>query len=131
MKTASAAKMAAQFNEFLDASREQPVLVTRNGKPVAVLLPSKTRRKPSNLRWVVSVHCAPFFRKLTSDFRRMVEFPTLSFGGMSSNHDASNDRHHRAARKPNACSGLVCGSLPLRFSVLVVHGFVSSCRTNR
>ncbi len=38
MKTASAAKIAAQFNDYLEASREQPVLVTRNGKPVAVLL---------------------------------------------------------------------------------------------
>jgi prevent-host-death family protein len=38
MKTASAAKIAAQFNDYLKASREQPVLVTRNGKPVAVLL---------------------------------------------------------------------------------------------
>jgi prevent-host-death family protein len=38
MKTASAAKIAAQFDEYLKASREQPVLVTRNGKPVAVLL---------------------------------------------------------------------------------------------
>ena len=38
MKTASAAKMAAQFHEYLEASREQPVLITSNGKPVAVLL---------------------------------------------------------------------------------------------
>jgi prevent-host-death family protein len=38
MKTASAAKVAAQFNDYLEASREQPVLITRNGKPVAVLL---------------------------------------------------------------------------------------------
>ncbi len=38
MKTASAAKIAAQFNDYLDASREQPVLITRNGKPVALLL---------------------------------------------------------------------------------------------
>lgn len=38
MKTASAAKIAAEFDEYLDASREQPVLITRNGKPVAVLL---------------------------------------------------------------------------------------------
>jgi prevent-host-death family protein len=30
--------MAAQFNDYLEASREQPVLITRNGKPVAVLL---------------------------------------------------------------------------------------------
>jgi prevent-host-death family protein len=38
MKTASAAKVAAQFNDYLDASLERPVLITRNGKPVAVLL---------------------------------------------------------------------------------------------
>ena len=38
MKTASAAKIAAQFNDYLEASREQPVLITQNGKPVAVLL---------------------------------------------------------------------------------------------
>jgi prevent-host-death family protein len=38
MKTASAAKIAARFNDYLEASREQPVLVTHNGKPVAVLL---------------------------------------------------------------------------------------------
>ena len=38
MKSASAAKIAAQFDDYLEASREQPVLVTRNGKPVAVLV---------------------------------------------------------------------------------------------
>jgi len=38
VKTASAAKIAAHFNNYLEASREQPVLITRNGKPVAVLL---------------------------------------------------------------------------------------------
>jgi prevent-host-death family protein len=38
VKTASAAKIAAQFNDYLEASRDQPVLITRNGKPVAVLL---------------------------------------------------------------------------------------------
>ncbi len=38
MKTVSAAKIAAQFNDYLKASREQPVLITRNGKPIAVLL---------------------------------------------------------------------------------------------
>jgi prevent-host-death family protein len=38
MKSVSAARVAAQFDEYLAASREQPVLVTRNGKPVAVLL---------------------------------------------------------------------------------------------
>jgi prevent-host-death family protein len=30
--------VAAQFNEFLKASGDEPVLVTRNGKPIALLL---------------------------------------------------------------------------------------------
>jgi prevent-host-death family protein len=38
MRTASAAKVAAQFYAYLEASREQPLLVTHNGKPVAVLV---------------------------------------------------------------------------------------------
>ena len=38
MKTASAGKIAVAFNDYLEASRHQPVLITRKGKPVAVLL---------------------------------------------------------------------------------------------
>lgn len=49
MKTASAAKMAAQFNDFLEASREQPVLVTRNGKPIAVLLAVQDKAEAEQL----------------------------------------------------------------------------------
>jgi prevent-host-death family protein len=38
VKTVPAAKLAAQLNEYLEAAREQPLLITRNGKPVAVLV---------------------------------------------------------------------------------------------
>lgn len=43
MKKASAAKIAAKFDEYLEASLDQPVLVTRNGKPVAVLVAVQNR----------------------------------------------------------------------------------------
>jgi prevent-host-death family protein len=49
VKTASAAKIAAQFNDYLEASREQPVLITRNGKPVAVLLAVQDRAEAEQL----------------------------------------------------------------------------------
>jgi prevent-host-death family protein len=49
VKTASATKMAAQFNEYLEASREQPVLITRNGKPVAVLLAVQDRTEAEQI----------------------------------------------------------------------------------
>jgi len=41
--------MAAQFNDYLEASREQPVLVTLNGKPVAVLLAVQDKAEAEQL----------------------------------------------------------------------------------
>jgi prevent-host-death family protein len=38
MKIAPVADIKAKFSSFLKASEEGPVVVTRNGKPVAVLL---------------------------------------------------------------------------------------------
>jgi prevent-host-death family protein len=60
VKTASAAEIAAQFNYYLEASREQPILITRNGKPAAVLLAVRNKaqaeelvsRRPGSLRSV-------------------------------------------------------------------------------
>jgi prevent-host-death family protein len=49
VKTVSAAKVAAQFNDYLKATREQPVLITRNGKPVAVLLAVQDKAEAEQL----------------------------------------------------------------------------------
>ncbi len=49
MKTASATRIAARFNDYLEASREQPVLITRNGKPVAVLLAVQDKAEAKRL----------------------------------------------------------------------------------
>jgi prevent-host-death family protein len=49
MKTVSAAKIAAHFNDFLDTSREEPVLVLRNGKPVAVLLAVQDKKEAEQI----------------------------------------------------------------------------------
>lgn len=38
MKIAPVAEMKAQFSAYLKASQEGPIVVTRNGKPVAVLI---------------------------------------------------------------------------------------------
>ena len=38
MKTASVADVQARLSDYLKATRQGPVVVTRNGKPVAVLL---------------------------------------------------------------------------------------------
>jgi prevent-host-death family protein len=49
VKTVSAAKIAARFNDYLEASREQPVLVTHNGKPVAVLFAVQNQAEAEQL----------------------------------------------------------------------------------
>src|SRR5437868_5858016 len=41
MKTASAEEVGAQFDAYLKATAKGPVIVTRNAKPVAVLLSLK------------------------------------------------------------------------------------------
>ncbi len=38
MKIASVAEVQSQFSAFLKASEARPVIVTRNGKPVAVIV---------------------------------------------------------------------------------------------
>ena len=38
MKRASVADVKTHFSEYVKASEQEPVVVTRNGKPVAVLL---------------------------------------------------------------------------------------------
>jgi len=38
MKTASVTEIASDFAEYLKVSQQEPVVVTRRGKPVAVLL---------------------------------------------------------------------------------------------
>jgi prevent-host-death family protein len=49
VKTVSAAKVAAQFDDYLEASQEQPVLVTRNGRPVAVLMAVQNQAEAEKL----------------------------------------------------------------------------------
>jgi prevent-host-death family protein len=49
VKTASATKIAAQFNDYLEASRKQPVLITRAGKPVAVLMAVQDKAEAEQL----------------------------------------------------------------------------------
>ena len=49
MKIVSAAKVAAQFNDYLEGTREEAVLITRNGKPVAVLLAVQDKAEAEQL----------------------------------------------------------------------------------
>lgn len=70
MKTASATKMAAQFNDYLAASREQPVLITRHGKPVAVLLAVQDKAEAEHLAGARSRSLRSIFEEAHEQIRK-------------------------------------------------------------
>jgi prevent-host-death family protein len=77
MKTASVADVKARLDAYLNQSREGPVIVTRNGKAVAVLL---AVTDDADLERLVLAH-SPKFRAILDKSRRQIE----DTGGIS--HD--------------------------------------------
>src|SRR5262245_59288530 len=69
MRTASVAQVKARLNTYLDGRQEGPVIVTRNGKPVGVLL---TLSDEDELERLVLAH-SPKFRAILEKSRREIE----------------------------------------------------------
>ncbi len=66
MKIASVAEVKAKLSGYLKESREGPVIVTRNGKPAAVLLSVEDEEELERL----IVAYSPRFQKILKDARR-------------------------------------------------------------
>src|SRR6266540_2289705 len=69
MKIASVADVKARFSAYLKESQEGPVIVTRNGKPVAVLLAVTDE---DELERLVLAH-SPRFQALLDKSRRQID----------------------------------------------------------
>src|SRR5437660_3926257 len=69
MKMVSAADVKARLSAYLKESQEGPVIVTRNGKPVAVLLAVTDE---DELERLVLAH-SPKFRAILDKSRRQIE----------------------------------------------------------
>src|SRR5947209_3320536 len=69
MKVASVADVKARLSAYLDESRQGPVVVTRNGKAVAVLLAVTDE---DELERLVLAH-SPKFRAILDKSRRQIE----------------------------------------------------------
>jgi prevent-host-death family protein len=69
MKIASVADVKARLSGYLNESREGPVIVTRNGKPVAVLLAVTDE---DELERLVLAH-SPKFQAILEKSRRQIE----------------------------------------------------------
>jgi prevent-host-death family protein len=68
MKIASVADVKARFSAFLKASKSGPVVVTRNGKPAAVLLSVEGEDEIERLALAYS----PKFQKMLSLARQQI-----------------------------------------------------------
>jgi prevent-host-death family protein len=69
MKIASVADVKARFSAYLKESQEGPVIVTRNGKPVAVLLAVTDE---DELERLMLAH-SPKFQAIIEKSRRQIE----------------------------------------------------------
>jgi prevent-host-death family protein len=77
MKIASVADVKARFSAFLKASKQGPVVVTRNGKPAAVLLSVEDEDEIERLALAYS----PKFQKMLSLARQQIR------GGQGIRHE--------------------------------------------
>ncbi|HEX7449695.1 MAG TPA: type II toxin-antitoxin system prevent-host-death family antitoxin [Pirellulales bacterium] len=69
MKTASIAALKAQLNAFLKESQEGPVIVMRNGKPIAALVAIADDDEAERLM----IAHSPKFRAIIEKSRRRIE----------------------------------------------------------
>jgi prevent-host-death family protein len=70
MKIAPVADVKARLSHYLEEAREGPVVVTRNGRPVAVLT-ALNDTDPDELERLLLAH-TPRFRQLLDDAERRI-----------------------------------------------------------
>lgn len=68
MKIASVADVKARFSEFMRATRFGPVIITKNGRPSAVLLPIESEAELERLILAYS----PRFRAVIEQSKRSI-----------------------------------------------------------
>ncbi len=79
MKTASVADMRAHFSAYLKASEQGPVIVTRNGKPVAVLLAAEDEGELERLAMAHSPKLQAILEAARQRFRSGAGIPNETF----------------------------------------------------
>ena len=69
MKIASVAEIKSQFSAFLRASEAGPVVVTRNGRPVAVIVGVQDEEEIERLLMAYSPHLRAILERSRRQFR--------------------------------------------------------------
>ena len=78
MKIAPVADVKARFSSFLDECQDQPVMVTKNGRPAAMLV--AVPEDPDELERFILAHTPRFRRLLDAADRRIQKGRGLGHG---------------------------------------------------
>ena len=70
MKIASVAEVKSQFSAFLKASAGGPIVVTRNGRPVAVIVGVQDEDETERLQMAYSPHLRAILERSRQQFRQ-------------------------------------------------------------
>ncbi|MCI0376198.1 MAG: type II toxin-antitoxin system Phd/YefM family antitoxin [Gemmataceae bacterium] len=97
MKIASVAEIKSQFSAYLKSTQGGPVVVTRNGKPVAVIVGVQDEEEIERLLMAYS----PRLRAILESSRQQIrEGATLSHEEFWAEVQGSRSRKRRARKKP-------------------------------
>jgi prevent-host-death family protein len=98
MKIASAAEVKSQFSTFLKASEGGPVVVTRNGRPVAVIVGVQDEEEIERLLMAYSPRLRAILERSRTQFREGQWLSEEEFWSQFQ-EDTSPKRSGRAKRK--------------------------------
>ncbi len=91
MKIAPLAEIKNKFSAYVEACKESPVVVTKNGKPVAMLIPIQDE---DDLDSMLLAHNPRFIRLLEEAYRNVQET-----GGIKSEDFWKEVKRRRAKKK--------------------------------
>lgn len=96
MKIASVAEIKSQFSSFLKASEAGPVVVTRNGKPVAVIVGVQDEDEIERLLMAYS----PRLQSILEESRKQIrEGHAIGHDEFWAEIEASRGEKHRSGRR--------------------------------
>src|SRR6059058_3095839 len=100
MKIASVAEVKSQFSAFLKASEGGPVVVTRNGRPVAVIVGVQDEDEIERLLMAYSPHLRAILERSRQQFREGQWLSEEEFWSQFEHAQPSKPKKKRA--EPNA-----------------------------
>ena len=105
MKIVSATEVASDFAGYLKASKQEPIVVTRNGKPVAVLLRTGSADDLERLLMGHSPKLQSILEKARQRFRARAGIPHETFWREVEQENADRIKRKTKVRKNDRTSG--------------------------